>query len=150
VVCDFHLFARIWVGNELGRMQGLGQDFVSFVRQAMLQHEVGQERHNLWIIQIAMGQHTGRGATGAIVCEHGSFWGAARFDVILDEAALFGGEVKACFFSKAAFLVGDGDVVVIFVHFVLQLSRAGCEERILCVNLCVKTIPKCAKIEKIT
>ena len=146
MVCDFHLCARIWVGDDLGRMQVLGQDFVSFVRQAMFQHEVGQERHNLWVVQIAMGQHTGGGATGAIVCEHGSVWSTARFDVGLDEVALSGREVEACFFSEVTFVVG----VIVFVHFVLQLSRAGCEERILCVNLCVKTIPKCAKIEKIT
>ncbi len=89
MVREFDTFSCSLVcGDYFGSSQAFPQGSGGLLQQVVIRREAIYEGDNLWFTQIAMGDDPGGVARGAVVGPHGSSWGAAGLNVVLDKCSL--------------------------------------------------------------
>ena len=95
MVREFATFPCFPVDDDpVSRLQALTQSLEGSLEEVVLRPKGFYVGNDFGVMAIAMGHDPGGVASGAVIGAHGSFWGTACFDVVLDKCSLFGGEVK--------------------------------------------------------
>jgi len=89
VVREFATFPCFPVDDDpVSRLQALTQSLEGSLEEVVLRPKGFYVGNDFRVVAIAMGHDPGGVASGAVIGAHGSFRGAARFDVVLDKCSL--------------------------------------------------------------
>jgi len=89
VVREFATFPCFPVDDDpVSRLQALTQSLEGSLEEVVLRPEALYKGDNLRVMAVAMGHDPGGVASGAVIGAHGSFWGTACFDVVLNKLSL--------------------------------------------------------------
>ena len=79
--------------DYFGGFQAFPQGSDGALEEVVLRPEAIYIGDDFRVVAIAMGNDTSGVARGAVVGMHGSFWGAAGLDIVLDKCSLFRGKL---------------------------------------------------------